>query len=240
MTGRQAVLVLGILAGALPLLAPLPGRGMAAGAGEVAGFGIVVSAAGDVLAPFHVVMSCDSLESPSLGRLHVMHADSVLDLAHLMAETEPASFAHFADSSTVKPGDELTLLEPAPGAPPGAAPGTRTATVAALFDGIRAASFLTLFDAEGGAPGDALLLDGAGGLVGFIVRDLDDRAMAGMDMRLWLKTPPGSAVSRDAVGEAMLRHFLEHHKVPYRRQPAATGTAAERARAAVTPIRCGP
>jgi len=237
MAGKQALLVLCVLAGAVPWLAA---GGAAAAEGEMAGFGIVVSAEGDVLAPFHVAASCDSLESPALGRLHVMHADSVLDLAHLMTDTPPASFAHFADSSAVKPGDSLTVLVPAPDAPAGTGFSTRKATVKALFGDDRIASFITVIDTERHATADALLLDDAGGLVGFVLHSLGDGVLFGMDFRVWAGPTPEGAAPRIAVGEAMLRHFLDHHHVAYERSAAGAPGTSERVRAAVTPIACGP
>jgi len=239
MTGNHRMTIAGLAAGAWLALAA---GGAAAADGEAAGFGVVVSTAGDVLAPFHVVADCGGLRSPTLGRLRILHADSRVDLAHLEAEIYPTASLPFADSSTVRPGDELTVLEPVPGAPPDRDFGAHTATVRALFGSMTTALFINLIDAEGRTPGSALLLDRAGGLVGFIVRDLDNRVMFALDVRLWGRTPPDGAVSRDAVGEAQLRHFLDHHQVAYATTQAGeappTEAAAERARAAITPIEC--
>jgi len=237
MTGNLRMTIAGLATGAWLALAA---GGAAAAEGEAAGFGVVVSADGDVLAPFHVAASCESLQSPTLGRLHVMHADSRIDLAHLMAERQPKTFAHFADSSRVNPGDELTVLEPAP---PGPDFATRTMTVKALIGSMQTASFINVIDTEGRAPGDALLLDGTGGLVGFIVRDIENEAMFGFDIRLWAGPMPDGATLPTAVGEMTLRHFLDHHRVAYATTPAGeappTEAAPERVLAALTPIECG-
>lgn len=236
MAGRQSLALIGLLAAlwaAPPAVAAEP---------VTTGFGVVVTRDGYIFAPLRAVEDCETLRSPTLGPLRLLHHDPDLRLALLKADGGAPVAAPFGDSGTIEPGGPLLVVEPAARSPAGREFVATKATVKALIGSMSEALFITVIAADRPEKADALLFSHAGGLVGIMVADMGSRIMFGFDMRLWGGPPKGNAGSRDAIGEVVLRRFLEHADAAPEAVSYGTGITADeiaaRAGDYTTPLEC--
>ena len=133
----------------------------------------------------------------------------------LQAQASVTEAAFFSDNGKVKPGDELIVLELTPGTPPGPDFVTSAGTVKVTSGANGIANYVSVLDIERPNRNGALLLDRSGGLVGLIVRNLDNRLMLDGDIELWGGPPAGFEGLRDSVADVVLRHLLDHYIVAY-------------------------
>lgn len=240
MTVRYLIACAGLLAAIWSLA---PATAATSEEAQITGFGVVVTRKGHVFAPLRVVEGCESLRSPTLGALRLLHHDPDLRLALLQAEGGASAPVPFGNSGTIEPGGPLLVVEPAPGAPAGPDFVVSGAIVRALVGSMTEASFITVIAADRPERADALLFGHTGGLVGFMVGDMDRRTLAYFDVRLWTGPPKGNVGMRDAIGERVLRHALEDVGAAPEAVVFSTDITAEeiaaRARDHTTPVVCG-
>jgi len=205
-------------------------------------FGVAVSADGHILAPNWVIDDCASVASPTSGPLQVIDTHPELDLALLQAQGGLPAYAKLGKADTVEPGALRIAALPAPG---GTATGDlvqASGRMVAVSTSMRNALFMSVEIAAPHAANAVLVLDPFGGVFAIVTGSVTPRSWAHSDWTLWAPLPKDKALKRNAVGEAMLRQFLDHQHVDYVDAPAGAAlpeqAAIEQLSGAVMLIEC--
>ncbi len=230
------------LAGVLLIAPAWVGLPVAAQDPKPAGFGVNVSADGHILTPLSAIDGCEALSSPTRGPLLILHIHEDLDLALLQAPGGGTPHVALGDARAVDPWKPLIFGGPAARA---AQAGELVRIPGRLFtvsSSRRNALYMSFVIPEPQAGNAVLVLDRFGGIAALVVHELKPGVMLHGDSEIWAPIPRDGEVREKALGEALLRQFLDHQDVAYASAPAEKPPTAqetvEHLRTATTLIEC--
>jgi len=242
MTRRRSIMVTIHLTGFLLIGAASAGLPAAAQVPEPAGFGVVVSADGHILVPYETINGCSAITSPTLGPLRILHIHEDLDLALLQAPGGGTPHVALGDARAVDPWKPMIFGGPAARAAQAGELARIPGRLFTVSSSRRNALYMSFVIPEPQAGNAVLVLDRFGGIAALVVHELKPGVMLHGDSEIWAPIPRDGEVREKALGEALLRGFLDHQDVAYASAPAERPLTAqetvEHLRTATTLIEC--